>query len=107
MLMLIFFLLGNESHKKAIVSSGNFKKIIPVGSLFMENIFYKKKIKKKIDFDLLNVISDGPNFSDGFKNYNKNWIEHLSWLKKLSGEDKKLKIVIKRKPNDKLDKNNF
>ena len=103
----IFFTLGNESHKKAIVSSGNFKKIIPVGSLFMENIFYKKKIKKKIDFDLLNVISDGPNFSDGFKNYNKNWIEHLSWLKKLSGEDKKLKIVIKRRPNDKLDKNNF
>ncbi len=103
----IFFTLGNETHRKAIVSSGNFKKIIPVGSLFMENIFFQKKIRKKIDFDLLNVISDGPNFSDGFKNYEKNWIEHLSWLKKLSDEDKKLKIVIKRRPNDKLDKNNF
>ena len=102
----IFFTLGNKSHKKAIASSGKFKKIISVGSLFMENIFYKKKLEK-IDFDLLNVISDGPNFSDGFKNYNKNWIEHLSWLKKLSAEDEKLKIVIKRRPNDKLDKNNF
>ena len=28
--------------------------------LFYENIFYKKKLEK-IDFDLLNVISDGPN----------------------------------------------
>ena len=76
--------------------------------LFLWKIFFiKKKLEKKIDFDLLNVISDGPNFSDGFKNYNKNWIEHLSWLKKLSAEDEKLKIVIKRRPNDKLDKNNF
>ena len=48
MLIPIFFTLGNKSHKKAIASSGKFKKIISVGSLFMENIFYKKKLEKKL-----------------------------------------------------------
>ncbi len=103
----IFFALGKKSHQRAIMSSGNFKKVIPVGSFFMENIYFQNKNEKKIKYDLVNIISDGPHFSDGYKDYYKNWVEHLNWLKKLSLEDKDLKIIIKRRPGDKLDKNNF
>ena len=42
----IFFTLGNETHRKAIVSSGNFKKIIPVGSLLWKIYSFKRKLEK-------------------------------------------------------------
>ena len=70
----------------------------------MENIFYKK-IRKKIDFDLLNVILMVQILVMDSKIIIK-IDRHLSWLKN-SQQRMKTKIVIKRRPNDKLDKNNF
>ena len=103
----IFFSLGNKTHEKAILSGGKFKKIIPVGSMFMESIYLNIIKKYKLKYDLVNIISNAPNVSDGYINYYKNWITHLEWLKKLSQENKKLKIIIKRRPFDNLGKNNF
>ena len=105
----ILFVLGNKIKikKKRFF---NIKEQFPVGSFFMEHIFYNKKIKKdKIieSFDILCLGSNEQYPGGTFDNDNDhmpNYIEHLNWLKKISYQFPKLKVGFKHHDNN---KNNF
>ena len=93
-----FFTLGKKTDVQAIKSGGKFKKIFPVGSLFMETGYFKQRKNPDIPvFDLLNIASNVINFTDGTDSYHKNWYEHFRWLAKFSIDFPNLSVVIKFK----------
>ena len=93
-----FFTLGKKTDIQAIKSGGKFKKIFPVGSLFMETGYFKQRKNSDIPvFDLLNIASNVTNFTDGTDSFYKNWYEHFRWLAKFSMDFPNLSVVIKFK----------
>ena len=103
----ILFTLGLKTGENAIVSGGNYNKIIPVGSLVMESWFFNANIndEKIPSYDLMNIIGNYSEFSDGTENYISSYYEHCRWLKKFAEEFPKLSVVIKRRPGDGTEKN--
>ena len=87
----IMFTLGKGQGKICNQLGGKIKKFIPVGSLFMETRWYKKRrIEKKVPKSDILII--GQNTLYNTRHYNNNDYEkdyygiYLDWLKKLSND---------------------
>ena len=98
------------SHGKGSFLNDNFlgneiKKIIPVGSLSLEQYWSKKAKVKTLNFDVVNL---GCNILSNFedilkdKNFKNEYYEQFNWLVKLSKKFTQLKIGIKHHANLKL-----
>jgi len=96
----IMFTLGKGQGKICNQLGGKIKKFIPVGSLFMETRWYKKKkdLKKVPKSDILII---GQNTLYNTRHYNNNDYEkdyygiYLDWLKTLSNDFPHKKIILK------------
>ena len=96
----IMFTLGKEQGKICNQLGGEVKKFIPVGSLFMETQWYKKKkyLKNVPKSDILII---GQNTLYNTRHYNNNDYEkdyygiYLDWLKRLSNDFPHKKIILK------------
>ena len=96
----IMFTLGKEQGKICNQLGGKIKNFIPVGSLFMETRWYKKKkdLKNVPKSDILIL---GQNTFYNTRHYNNNNYEkdfygiYLDWLKKLSNDFPRKKIIFK------------
>lgn len=93
--------------KKIEISNKNnsrIKKVLPFGSLFMEQGLYKKKLnKKKTDkFDIL-ILGGNEQYPGGFfdnsYSHKKGYLKHLEWVKKLSEDFSNLKVGFKHHNN--------
>ena len=93
--------------KKIGISNKNnsrIKKLLPFGSLFMEQDLYKKKVnKKKTDiFDVL-ILGGNEQYPGGFFDnsyfHRKGYLKHLKWIKKLSEDFSNLKVGFKHHNN--------
>lgn len=102
----VLFSLGNKSCPNLKKYDCKIKKIIPVGSLFMESDFFnhpkfkKKKQLNKNNFDLLVFASSHTAaFHSGYESYYSEYYTHFEWIKKVAIKYPKLKIGIKHKKN--------
>ena len=79
------FSLGLKTGECAVQSGGNYDKIIPVGSLVMESWFFNSNINDNevLSYDLINLIANYSQFSDGSENYLSCYYKHCNWLKDL------------------------
>lgn len=104
----VFFSLSEKSAEVISILSGKVKKVIPVGSLFMEQAWHLKSKDLKIipDYDLLYV---GINYIDRKKKFEildttSNLYETFDWIKKISIKFPKIRVAIKHHDNYLLDK---
>ncbi len=95
----IFFSLGNLSANNLTKLGGRTKKIIPVGSLFMEYNFHFRKDKNSLkSYDILVFASDHNKiFHSGYNDYYDEYLVHYDWIKKFALKFPKYKIGIKQK----------
>lgn len=95
----IFFSLGNLTATNIQKLGGKVKKIIPVGSLFMEYNFHSRKEKNSLDsYDILVFASDHNKiFHSGYNNYYRQYLVHYDWIKKFALKFPYYKIGIKLK----------
>ena len=105
----VLFSLGKKTHEKLQLIGADIKKIYPVGSLYLNlNYFNKPKIqnsnKSHYDYDIINFASRMDYFQDTHENFIDDWYEHFSWLAKLSNDFPSLKIAIKQRNRNNLDK---
>lgn len=106
----IFFVLGNKVKIKKKKRFSNIKEQFSVGSFFMENNFYNKKIKRYKNIRSFDILCLGGNEQypggvfDIDKAHSSNYIEHLNWLKKISYQFPNLKVGFKHHDNN---NNNF
>ena len=73
----------------------------------MESWFFNSNINDNEvpSYDLINLIANYSQFSDGSENYLACYYKHCDWLKRFSNEFPKLNVAIKRRPDDGIDKN--
>jgi len=106
-----FFSLGKKTHTLAIKAGGNFKKIIPVGSVFMETVYFKKKRNPNIpSYDLVLISSPDMRRYGTHYDFVKCWHEHFIWLNKFSIDYPEKSVALKYKhdnPKYTLTKNKF
>lgn len=100
----VLFSLGHKSFPNLKNFGCNIKKIIPVGSLFMESDYYNhpkyKNINKKYLYDMLIFSSSHTSkFHSGYSSYYDEYYEHFKWIKKIAEKYPKAKIAIKHKKN--------
>ena len=96
----VFFSLANNTAKIIKVLGGHVEKIHPVGSLFMEEKWFKKKkdLKNIEEIDLLII---GINVKGSFSRFDitgkfeGTYYEHLKWIAKFSQRFPEKKIVFK------------
>ena len=104
----VMFTLGPGQGKICNKIGGNIKKFIPTGSLFMENIWYKKKRDlKKVPFS--DVLLAGINVATNArhrinKDFEITYYKYISWFKKLSKEFPNKTFIIKHHANNIIDK---
>ena len=96
----IMFTLGKKQGKICNQLGGEIKKFIPVGSLFMEAAWFKKKkdLKKipTIDILIIGINTLNNNRHHITNDYKKSYYEaYLKWLHKLSKDFSNKKIVLK------------
>jgi len=96
----VMFTLGKGQGKICNKLGGKVKKFVPVGSLFMENVWFKKKkdLKKVPKTDVLilgiNTLFNNRHYVNNF--YKEDYYgSYLKWLKKLSIEFPEKKFVLK------------
>jgi len=100
----IFFSLGNNTANILKKLGGKAKKIYPVGSLFMEERWFKKKkdLKKVENIDLLIVGINAKNNFERFdinRKFRETYYEYIQWVKKFSKKFPKKKVVLKHHGN--------
>ena len=103
----ILFSLGNGTTHNIEKLGSEIKKIVPIGSLFLEkNLRHiKRNFKNKIDICNIGINWAHRNHTSNIDNkINKNYYEHIKWLKKISLEFPNLKILIKHHQNYRGDK---
>ena len=104
----ILFALGKRTHEKLDQVGADVKKIYPVGSLYLNlNYFNKPRIQNEKEiytYDILNLASRMSYFQDTHEKFIDDWYEHFSWLSKLSINHPNLKIAIKQRTHNNLDK---
>ena len=98
-----FFLsLGNKSFNKFYINitDSNVKKIIPVGSYYLEEKWLRsKKIETKL-FDIVFLAGNNLIAFGTHKSYINDYIQSLMWLAQISNEMPFLKIAIKHHHNN-------
>jgi len=103
----IFFALSMESAQRPINFGGDFRKVVPCGSLFMEHYYHSNKNHQE-NFNIDIVIVGGNGFYsqgpfDIYDNQYSDYLTHLEWVNKLSLQKPNLKIVFKSHKNFKLE----
>ncbi len=104
----IFFSLATNTAKIIKVLGGYVEKIYPVGSLFMEEKWFKKKkdLKNIEEIDLLIIgINVKGNISkfDITGEFEDTYYEYLQWIVKFSQKFPEKKIVLKHRDNHSID----
>ena len=104
----IFFSLATNTAKIIKVLGGYVEKIYPVGSLFMEEKWFKKKkdLKNIEEIDLLIIgINVKGNISkfDITGEFEDTYYEYLQWIVKFSQKFPEKKIVLKHHDNHSID----
>ncbi len=105
----VIFTLGKKTHEKFSKVGIEVKKIIPVGSFYVNvNYFNQPKIEKSkknlYQYDLINFASRMTYHQDTHFKFMDDWYEHFFWLSKFSKEFPNLKIAIKQRTQNNLDK---
>ena len=105
----VIFTLGKKTHEKFSKVGIEVKKIIPVGSFYVNvNYFNQPKIEKSkknlYQYDLINFASRMTYHQDTHFKFMDDWYEHFFWLSKFSKEFPNLKIAIKHRSTNNLDK---
>ena len=103
----ILFSLGKGTTHNIKKLGSVIKKIIPIGSLFLENNLnqVKKNLKNKIDICNIGINWAHRNHTSNIDNkIDENYYKHIKWLKKISLEFPDLKILIKHHQNYRGDK---
>ena len=100
----IFFSIGKNTGRLFKKLDGNCKKIYPVGSLFMESDWFKKKkdIKniEKTDLLVLGINTVLRHYKLHITNvFDKNYYKFIEWVAVFSKKFPKLRIVIKHHGN--------
>ena len=104
----ILFTLGKGQGKICLKLGGKIKKIVPVGSLFMENAWFNKK-KDFRNVPKSNVIILGINTLKNTRHYVNNIYENsyynffLDWINQLALDFPNLKIIYKHHNDYMLD----
>ena len=104
----VFFSLATNTAKIIKVLGGYVEKIYPVGSLFMEEKWFKKKkdLKNIEEIDLLIIgINVKGNLSkfDITGEFENTYYEYLQWIVKFSQKFPEKKIVLKHHDNHSID----
>ena len=89
-----FFSLGNKTTVPLSFTGAKIKKIIPVGSMFLETRWFNTKRVEVPYFDLL-VICGNAKAHITHHTYLDDYYEHFKWVAKLSKEYPELKIGLK------------
>ena len=104
----ILFSSGEGSFINDSFLGNRIKKVVPVGSLSLEQHWHKTKKNKTLTFDVVNL---GCNILSNFKdilkdkNFDKDYYEQFIWMVKLSKKFPKLRISIKHHASLKLHDN--
>ena len=95
----ILFTLGEKTASMVKTLGGKVKKILPVGSLFMERDFFNRNLNNDFfSYDMLVFASNhNSNFHSGYNSYYEDYYLHFDWIKKFSEENPNFKIGIKLK----------
>ena len=89
-----FFSLGNKTTVPLSFTGAKIKKIIPVGSIFLESRWFNTKKIEVPYFDLL-VICGNAKAHITHHTYLNDYYEHFKWIAKLSKKYPELKIGLK------------
>lgn len=97
----ILFSLGLNSAQMVDNLGGKIKKIIPIGSFWMERDFYFHPDKNKFPcYDLIFFESDHlAQFHSGYNSYYNDYYEHFYFIRKFAIKFPNLTIAIKHKKN--------
>ena len=97
----ILFSLGKKTTLTMKFCGSKIKKIIPVGSIFLETKWFKSKKTKVPKHDIIVFVGNNTlNFATN-KEFKKNYIEHLKWIVNISNDFPNLKVAIKHHFNNK------
>ena len=106
----VLFTQGLNHGKVCNKIGGKIKNFFPVGSLYMENLWYNKKkdLKKVPKCDVLLIgINVGANPSERTyrinENFHTSYYKYISWFKKLSIDFPDKKIFLKHRDNTIID----
>lgn len=101
----VLFTLGNRTADRAFEYGARIKKVIPVGSLFMEYYWFgRESIRdEKKRYDVIYIGINLGSFQDSYEMYLHDYYEGFRWLKRLSKENPWLRIAIKHHGNNKGD----
>ena len=106
----VLFTQGINHGKVCNKIGGKIKKFVPVGSLYMENLWFNKKkdLKKVPKADILLIgLNVGPNPIERTYSINEDfhtsYYKYISWFKKLSIEFPDKKIFLKHRDNTTID----
>jgi len=93
----ILFSFGTRSFLINDKLSCNIKKIIPVGSLALEQYWHKEKKIESTKFDIVNLAGNSTNTPDILKHkeYDDDYYEQFEWMVKISKKFPQLYIGIK------------
>jgi len=96
----IFFSLGKKTYLTVKFCGAKIKKIIPVGSTFLEANWFKSEKANVPDYDIVDFGGNNMMVWATNKNYKKNYHEHFEWLVKISKEFPNLRIAVKHHFNN-------
>ena len=93
----IFFSHGTKTMQFDDLTGSKIKKIIPVGSLALEQNWF---LKKKIEVETNDIVNFAGNFNtrssiNFHANYINDYYDHLKWMIKISNKYPNLKILLK------------
>jgi hypothetical protein len=97
----IFFTLGRKTSLTIKFCGSKIKKIIPVGSIYIESKWLKSKKIKVPEYDIINFGGNNMFKFATNKNFLKNYYETFNWLNKISKEYPNLRIAVKHHFNNK------
>ena len=104
----IFFSLANNTAKIIKILGGYVEEIYPIGSLFMEEKWFKKKKDLK-NIEEVDILIIGINVKGSFSRFDitgkfeDTYYEHLKWIAKFSERFPKKRIVLKHHENHLID----
>ena len=101
----ILFSTGARSFLENKNLNCKIKKIVPVGSLALEQFWHKEKKIKSYQFDIVNLAGNSTNTPDILKHYeyDTDYYEQFDWMVKIAKKFPKLSIGIKHHKSLRVD----
>ena len=99
----VFFALGEKTFHDADLFGANVKEVVPVGSVFMENLFLSNP--ERVELEVYDLVFVGINtiqalhYLDCYDSFMDDYYECFEWLAKFSKIHSEVKIGIKHHPS--------